>query len=238
MDNIKKYLRTIGISKQDFANEIKLSRPTLDAYIIAYENGEAIPRERYQIIFDELFSENLDMDAFKERLKRLKSLLDRDEKLGTEKLDVMAADVLSRLKDRMFKDMSKGDWNQSVYAFIDMLITSYRQNVIFERLAEYFTYLNRGELDDCIDDEQIPYFAQFYKTFDALIKTPTAYSVADYEAFMNRREQLIKQRLEVKRKKEEKIKKLIFDTAKEMEETGVEATDAEILRAVLEKLQK
>ena len=34
------------------------------------------------------------------------------------------------------------------------------------------------------------------------------------------------------------IKKLIFDTAKELEETGIAATDAEILKALLEKLQK
>ena len=238
MNNIKEYLKAIGISKQEFANEIKLSRPTLDAYIAAYENGETIPRERYQIIFDDLFSEELEVDAFQETLKRLKNLLDRDERLGTEKLDAGAADMVSRLKDRMFQDMSQGDWNQSVYAFIDMLITSYRQNVIFETLAEYFTYLNRSEMDDSVSDDQIPYFAQYYRVFDSLLKNPTSYEKTDYEAFMRRREQLINSRIKAQEQKEEKIKKLIFDTAKELEETGIAATDAEILKAVLEKLQK
>ena len=169
MNNIKEYLKAIGISKQEFANEIKLSRPTLDAYITAYENGEIIPRERYQIIFDDLFGEELEVDAFQETLKRLKNLLDRDERLGTEKLDAGAADMVSRLKDRMFQDMSQGDWNRSVYTFIDMLITGYRQNVIFETLAEYFTYLNRSEMDDSVSDDQIPYFAQYYRVFDLKI---------------------------------------------------------------------
>ena len=199
MNNIKEYLKAIGISKQEFANEIKLSRPTLDAYITAYENGETIPRERYQIIFDDLFGEELEVDAF------------RDERLGTEKLDAGATDMVSRLKDRMFQDMSQGDWNQSVYAFIDMLITSYRQNVIFETLAEYFTYLNRSEMDDSVSDDQIPYFAQYYRVFDSLLKNPTSYEKTDYEAFMRRREQLINDRIKAQEQKEEKIKKLYFN---------------------------
>ena len=237
MNNIKEYLKAMGISKQEFANDIKLSRPTLDAYIAAYENGETIPRERYQIIFDDLFGEELELEAFQEKLKRLKNLLDRDERLGTDKLDTKAADMVSRLKERMFQDMSKGDWNQSVYTFIDMLITSYRQNVIFEKLAEYFTYLNRSELDDIVSNDQIPYFAQFYRVFDTLLKNPSSYEKTDYEAFMRRRKQLIEGRKKEQEQKEEKIKKLIFDTAKELEKTGIVATDAEILKAVLEKLR-
>lgn len=238
MNNIKGYLKAIGISKQEFANEIKLSRPTLDVYIAAYENKETIPRERYQIIFDDLFSEELGVEEFQERLARLKNLLNRDERLGTEKLDTRAADMISRLKDRMFEDMSQTNWNQSVYTFIDMLITNYRENVIFEKLAEYFTYLNRSELDDSVSDDQIPYFAQYYRMFDSLLKNPTSYEKTDYEAFMRRREQLINDRRKAQEKKEERIKKLIFDTAKELDEIGIAATDTEVLKAVLKKLEK
>ena len=238
MNNIKEYLKTMGISKLEFANEIKLSRPTLDAYITAYENGETIPRERYQIIFDDLFGEELELEAFQETLKRLKNLLDRDERLGTDKLEAGAADMVSRLKERMLQDMGQGDWNQSVYVFIDMLITSYRQSVIFEKLAEYFTYLNRSKLDDNASDDQIPYFVQFYKVFDSLLKNPLSYEKTDFEAFMRRRKQIIEGRKKEQEEKEDTIKKLIFDTAKELEETGIVATDAEILKAVLEKLQK
>lgn len=238
MNNIKEYLKAIGMSKQEFATEIKLSRPTLDAYIAAYEKGEAIPRERYQIIFDVLFGEELEMETFQMELKELKSLLERDERLGTDKLDAQAADMISRLKDRMSQDMSKGDWNQSVYAFIDMLIGNYRKNAIIEKLAEYFTYLNRGDLDDCVREDQIPYFAQYYRTFDSLIKNPSAYEKKDYEAFLKRREQVIKNRIEEREKKDDQIKKLISDTARELEETGIAATDAEVLKAVLEKLKK
>ena len=236
MINIKEYLKSIGISKQEFATEIKLSRPTLDSYIITYENGETIPRERYQIIFDELFSETLEPEAFRMELDRLKNLLDRDERLGTDKLDTYAADMVSRLKDRMFQDMSQVDWNPSVYTFIDMLITSYRKNIIFERLAEYFTYLNRSELDDLASKEQIPYFARFYKLFDSLLKDSISYEEADYEAFLKRRRQLIKNNINEQKEKEERIKRLISDTARELQETGINATETEIVKAILEKL--
>ena len=138
----------------------------------------------------------------------------------------------------MLQDMGQEDWNQSVYVFIDMLITSYRQSVIFEKLAEYFTYLNRSKLDDNVSDDQIPYFAQFYKVFDSLLKNPLSYEKTDFEAFMRRRKQIIEGRKKEQEKREDTIKKLIFDTAKELEETGIVATDAEILKAVLEKLQK
>lgn len=236
MKNIKEYLKSIGISKQEFATEIKLSRPTLDSYIIMYENGEQIPRERYQIIFDELFSEVLEPETFRMELNRLKNLLDRDERLGTDKLDAYAADMVSRLKDRMFQDMSQGGWNQSVYTFIDMLITNYRKNIIFERLAEYFTYLNRSELDDLAKEEQIPYFARFYKLFDSLLQGSISYEEADYEAFLKRRRQLIKNNINEQKEKEERIKRLISDAARKLQETGINATETEIVKAILEKL--
>ena len=238
MINIKDYLKAIGISKQELATEIKLSRPTLDSYIFAYENGEAIPRERYQIIFDELFGETLERDDFWSTLERLKNLLERDERLGTDTLDARAADMVSRLKDRMLQDMSQNGWNQSVYIFIDMLITSYRDNIIFKRLAEYFTYLNRSDLEDRANSEQIPYFAQFYRLFSSLLKNPTTYEEQDYIDFLERREQIIRGRVSEQEKKEENIKKLISDTVRELQETGIDATETEILKAIIEKINK
>lgn len=238
MSNIKEYLRSVGISKQELASEIKLSRPTLDAYIAAYERGEEIPRERYQIIFDQLFGVKLDEEAFRGRLSRFKILLDRDERLGTEKIDPKAADVISRLKGRMLQDMSRGDWNQAVYSFIDMLITNYRGNEIFEKLAEYFTYLNRSKMDDVAREDQIPYFARYYKTFSSLLDDPYSFETADFEAFMKRREQIIRDKVKEDKQQELKLKKIINETAKELEKTGVKATEEEILRAVLDKVKK
>lgn len=238
MINIKDYLKIIGISKQEFAAEIKLSRPTLDSYIIAYENGEAIPRERYQIIFNELFGETLERDVFLATLERLKNLLERDERLGTDALDANAADMVSRLKDRMLQDMSQGYWNQSVYIFIDMLIANYRKNIIFQRLAEYFTFLNRSNLDDCAANEQIPYFAQFYRLFNSLLKDSITYDERDYRTFLKRREQIIRSRISEQEKKEENIKKLISDTVRELQKTGIDATETEILKAILDKFNK
>ena len=40
MDNIKKYLKNVGITQKEFAERIGLSRPTLDTYIEMFESGQ------------------------------------------------------------------------------------------------------------------------------------------------------------------------------------------------------
>lgn len=235
--DIKEYLKKVGISKQEFANEIRLSRPTLDSYIDIYEKGETISKDRYQIIFTNLFEKELDAEIFRKKLDSLKRLLDRDERLGTDKLEAKAADVVSRINNRMLDDMSKEDWNISVYIFIDMLIKNYRNNEIFEKLSEYFVYLNRTKLEDDILDEQIPYFAQFYKAFSSLRDNPTLYDDEDFCDFMNRREQLIIDRENENKKKEENIKDLVGEAIKKIEDSGNEVTETEILNVILDKLK-
>ncbi len=238
MIDIKNYLKKIGVSKQDFANEIKLSRPTLDTYINAFENGEIISRDRYQIIFNRLFSEELDEDVFKKRLGEIKNLLNRDERLGTDKLETEAADIVSRINKRILADMSKGDWNKQVYIFVDMLIKDYRKNTTLEKLAEYFSYLNRSKLEDVILDEQIPYFAQFYRAFASLRDNPTLYDKSDFDDFMKRRVEIINDRDKENKIKEENIKGLIVEARKNLEDNGIEVTETEILKALLNKLNK
>ena len=233
--SIKEYLKSIGVSKQEFASEIKLSRPTLDGYIEAYEKSGRLPRERYQIIFDGLFREELTAVEFKEKLKKMHRLLERDVRLGTEKLDARAADEVSRVKNRMLRDMSEKDWDPSVYTFMEMLLENYRRDPVFRRLAEYFVFLNRSNVNVDASEEQKPYFVNFYKTFDSLYKDSRfAYDEKYYNLFIERRDQLAKDRMAQRNQKNEELMKLLSSTAKEM---GTEATNAEILKAVLEKLQ-
>lgn len=236
MKNIKQYLKQIGVSKQHLCEQIQLSRPTLDSYIKLYESGKVIPRERYQIIFEKLFDVELDEELFNVQLENVKRLLERDERLGTEKLDAMAADVVSRLKDRMLEDMSQGEWNQSVYTFIDLLICNYKKNSFFEKLAEYFTFLNRSEINDEVKEEQIPYFANFYRVFDFILKHSGEYDEKDYNAFLKRRNEICHNRQSEEEERKNRINQLFEDTAKELEEIGIKATDEEIIKAVLRKI--
>ena len=233
--SIKEYLKSVGVSKQEFASEIKLSRPTLDCYIDAYEKSGRLPRERYQIIFDNLFQEDLTAVEFKEKLKKMHRLLERDVRLGTDKLDARAADEVSRMKNRMLRDMSEKDWNPNVYAFLEMMLENYRRDAVFRRLAEYFVFLNRSEVNEDASEEQKPYFVNFYKTFDSLYKDARfTYDEKYYDLLIERRDQLAKDRKVQRDQRKDELLKLLSLTVREM---GTEATDAEILKAALEKLQ-
>ena len=233
--SIKEYLKSVGISKQDFAIEIKLSRPTLDSYIDMYEKSGWIPKERYQIIFDNLFREELTEVEFKEKLKKMHGLLVRDTRLGTEKLGARAADEVARLKNRMLRDMSEEGWSPSVYAFMEMLLDNYRRDAVFRRLAEYFYFLNRSESYVDATEEQKPYFANFYKTFDSMYKDdPLSFDEKDYDMLIQRRNRLAEDRKAKRDQRKDELMKLLSSTVKEM---GTEATDTEIMKAVLEKLQ-
>ena len=162
-------------------------------------------------------------------------LLERDVRLGTEKLDARAADEVSRVKNRMLRDMSEKDWDPSVYTFMEMLLENYRRDPVFRRLAEYFVFLNRSNVNVDASEEQKPYFVNFYKTFDSLYKDSRfAYDEKYYNLFIERRDQLAKDRMAQRNQKNEELMKLLSSTAKEM---GTEATNAEILKSVLEKLQ-
>ena len=52
--NIKEILKENGMTLGYFARKLDISRPTLDSYILTYENGEEINNAKIQIAFKEL----------------------------------------------------------------------------------------------------------------------------------------------------------------------------------------
>lgn len=236
MTNIKNYLKQIGYSKQLFAEEIRISRPTLDAYIDAFENNRVIGKERYQIIFNHLFGGDvLEGDEFRKRINEIKNLFERDERLGVEELDVGAADTISEIKELMRNDM-KNDWDKKAYDFIKMFILSYHANSILKKLAEYFVFLNQSNINDLPTEDQKPYFANFYKTFSQMIEGHFEYKEEDYERFNKRRIEICEKRNADKKAQEDKLNKLISQTIDELTSLGEAPSDEKILKAVLSKM--
>ena len=166
MQNIKQYLKDVGITQKEFAERIGLSRPTLDTYIEMYEHGQAIPKERYDIIFKRLFdNENNSANIFFDNLQNLEALLKRDQQYGTSDLEPKAADYVSLIVRNMNHDFRKEGWNKDVYTFINILITNYRNNEVFQQLVEYFIVLNGIKSVESIKNEQIPYCANLFRAF-------------------------------------------------------------------------
>ena len=82
---IKKNLKSLDIKISKLATELGVSRPTLDAYIEYYENGQQIPNEGYQKIFEYLFSgEEINSVEFAQRYDYVKRVMLADAKTGAE----------------------------------------------------------------------------------------------------------------------------------------------------------
>lgn len=244
MRKIKQYLKKVGLTQKEFAERIGLSRPTLDTYIEMYEQGKTIPKERYNIIFKRLFDdEQLFANDFYDALQNAESLLKRDQQYGTSDLDPKAADYVSLIVRNMNHDFSEGGWNKYVYIFINILITNYRHNDVFQRLVEYFIFLNGIEPVESIKKEQIPYFANLFKVFHCLCENPDVYEECDYQAFLSRCLEIKQDKGKKADEKKNNLKKRIQDMITNYEKKGIELTEEEIVEEIKkqfikEKLEK
>lgn len=237
MRNVKAYLKRVGITQSELALRLGLSRPTLDTYISMFENGIPIPKERYSIIFDELFNGVDDsMDSFNKKLMRVETLLDRDYKYGLSDYDVETADLVSEIIGMMKNDMKMKGWNENIYSFIRILMSNYRENTLLKNLAEYFVYLTNIRDIDSVSDEQKPFFANFHKTFCELEKEPQYFSIKDYENFVHRCYEIKREKVKSNRDKEKSINERIRNLIAEYEKMGIELSEEEIINRIREQL--
>jgi len=237
MWNIKKYLKNMGITQKEFSERMGLSRPTLDAYIEMFENGKTIPKERYEIIFRRLFDSGNDSVAeFFEKLQEAEYLLHRDLNYGTNNLETEAADYVSLIVQNMNKDFKLKNWNEDVYIFINILISNYRKNEIFQQLVEYFIYLNDIRSISEIKERQKPYFANIFKALHSLSVNPCEYDEYDYQNFLNRCSEIREHKKRQNNVYENNIKKRIQNMITEYEKKGIDLSEEEIIEAINNQL--
>ncbi|WP_368651445.1 winged helix-turn-helix transcriptional regulator [Lactococcus raffinolactis] len=67
--DIKIQIKKYGLTQSEIADMLHISRPTLNSYIKQYEEKERVSNEKYDIVFNELFSKELDIEEFKETLE-------------------------------------------------------------------------------------------------------------------------------------------------------------------------
>lgn len=162
--NVKNRLKELDVKLSYFANALEISRPTLNAYISMFENDEKLPNEKYQLIFEKLFNDEVDSnDEFNSILDRYHNLIARDKVLGTIEFDTKSTDLMTSILDRIKYDLQQDDFEESIYIFINMLIGSYRREPIFKKFADYFLYLNsKNDLSRISDNEKI-FISNCYK---------------------------------------------------------------------------
>lgn len=242
--SIKEILKDNGFTLKRFADDLLISRPTLDAYIREYEDGGKISREKYQIIFDNLFGKDLEETDFVDAYESLTDLLHRDEKIGVLDFGARATDVYTNLLETVKSDISKGDYSEQIYFFVNMLINCYRNNNLWIALAEYFALIN-SEMDiDMIRESQKGYYAIYYNTFRHFLNDPEAqeYDKDDYLAFVERCRELKNDRLKKTKKVEDSFNKRVKLALNSLSEKGIHPEDiheeqivAELLKQIEEK---
>ena len=81
---VKTILKQNGVTLLQFANDLNISRPTLDVYIKNYDAGIELSNSVFQKIFDFLFEDELDKKEFKEKYEYVKSYYgNKDEGLSS-----------------------------------------------------------------------------------------------------------------------------------------------------------
>lgn len=237
MQNIKQYLKDVGMTQKEFAERIGLSRPTLDTYIEMYESGQTIPKERYNIIFKRLFDSDINSaEEFEKSFRQIENLLTRDQKYGTSDLEPEAADYVSLIVRNMKNDLKIADWNRDVYTFVNLLFSNYRENEIFQQLVEYFIYLNDIRGVEEIKENQIPYFANIFRAFHSLSEDPSVYNEQDYRDFLKRCLEIREDKKKKTDKRKKKLKDRIQSMITEYEKKGIDLNEEEILEALKEQL--
>lgn len=231
--NVKAYLKEVGFTQKELAERIGLSRPTLDSYISMYEEGITIPKERYAIVFNDLFgTPNISAEEFRDRLTHLENLLNRDQNYGTSDLDTVAADYISMVITTMKKDMKRKDWDKDLYTFINLLITSYHDNTILKQFIEYFLVLNNvRDLAD-VKDWQKPYMANIFRTFRSINDNPNEYDEKDYMDFEKRCETIRSAKKRIANNIQVRIRAL-FDEYRKM---GIDVSEEEIIEKISNQL--
>lgn len=137
---IKKNLKALDIKISKLATELGVSRPTLDAYIEYYENGQPIPNEGYQKIFEYLFTgEEMNSIEFAQRYDYVKRIMLADAKAGVEK--AIHEERENKIINNIREILATGTVDEHLIEFINLFINN-RDNDLVKSIYMYFNYAN------------------------------------------------------------------------------------------------
>lgn len=208
--NIKARIKEYGSTLAELSKLLYISRPTLNNYIEMYEKNEIIPNEKYQIVFDDLFKEELSQDSFNKYVCRFNNLITKDELLGTTELNPVKTDTIYFLIEEMRRDLYNDDSNENIYIFIRLLLNSYRKVPEFQELINYFLTLN-GLLDFNkfnIDEQNI--LSIYYEYFKNKKDNKIEFNVNKINDFKSRIKKLENER----KREQEKLENIIQERVK------------------------
>jgi len=211
--DIKSKLKEVNVTLSDFANKLEVSRPTLNNYITLYEKGEELPNEKYQLIFEELFEDDVNTkEEFEATLDRYNKLLTRDKLLGTIQFDTKTTDLMTSIIERMKEDLQNNDYDDSIYVFINNMIGSYRDDPSFSTIANFALYLNNIKDLEEIKNEDKPFISNFYKLLELQKEDKLMIDQEYYNKFINEVKEL---ETSINNEQQKKAEEIYENTIKE-----------------------
>ena len=163
---IKKNLKSLDIKISKLATELGVSRPTLDAYIEYYENGQQIPNEGYQKIFEYLFSgEEINSVEFAQRYDYVKRVMLADARTGAE-LSLRAKRGNAVVKN-IVDILDSGTLEEPLVEFINLFINNKDKDLV-KAIYYYFNFTN-GFIDLSnvdVEEKNKALFSQLSKLFN------------------------------------------------------------------------
>lgn len=235
--DVRKKLQKNGLTLFSFAEMLNISRPTLNSYIKIFELGSHIPNEKYQIIFEELFNYNLSEKEFEEKLIKYRDLVQRDKAMGVLELEVDATDLFTSVMYNIKKDFSSRNYDENIYVFINMLISSYKSEECFSHLVKYFLVFNDVISYRKIDLQKESYLLHYFTLFENDKNNDLKYDISLENKFVNRIEEIqsIKKKSESQSKR--KLINLLNEEINKYKDMGMELSEEEILKILLAKIK-
>lgn len=187
---IKKKLKALDVKISKMASELGVSRPTLDAYIEYFENGQPIPNEGYQRIFEYLFSgEEINSVDFAYRYDYVKRVMLADAKAGAEKAvqDKRQTAVIRNIEDVL----SSGTLETPFVDFINLFINNKDKDLV-QAICLYFNYTNgyMDLADSNVEEKNRAFFSQLSRVFSEYQADKIEYLPEYYEQILDKNREI------------------------------------------------
>lgn len=235
---IKKLLQKNGLTLLNFAELLNISRPTLNSYIKMFESGLRVPNEKIQIIFEELFNYELSNDEFNEKLNKYHNLLQRDKVMGVLELEADTTDLFTSVMNTIKEDFYSSNYDEEIYIFINMLISSYKSEKLFSHLVKYFLVLNNIISYQKVDFEKDSYLLHYFTVFENDKNNNLNYDSRLEKRFINRIEEINVIKNESENRYRQKLINLLDEEISNLKDMGFELTEEQLFKILSNKIKK
>lgn len=230
---IKERLKANKVTISEFAQNLQISRPTLDSYIKMYESGQELPNDKYKIVFDILFSDDVEsIEEFKNRIEEVKNILHRDSILGTIDLDAEKTDLLTNIIEIAKSDLYDENCDLNVYRFIIMYLNSYKNINVFTTLMKYFLTLNsRYNIEELEEDDKIA-LSNYFRIFSKQVNNELEFDQESYSMFLRRVDEIKDNEEKEKEEFKAQVSSLLNERIDELVDQGVDLKNINIQKLI------